>query len=81
MKYCIGCIHWHFSHGEHEPDYSTRTGGWDTPAHLSCKKGHWGDLDLDEVSQPDIERAMEKAETCPDFSERSLPDQPTGEPG
>lgn len=79
MKYCIGCVHLHFT-----PAYA----GWSTDctagidaedASLSCRHGHWkkdlnGDDDLF-----NIEAAMQMAETCPDFHERTA-DQVDGSP-
>jgi hypothetical protein len=56
-----------------DPGYDTEfTGGIGaSEAELACALGHWrrelysgGDL-------PDIEKAMQAAETCPDFAERA----------
>ena len=70
MRYCIGCRYWHFTKGEQGHTYSTMTVDPAIPAAMACKKGHWGELDLGAVYQSDIEWAMEKANTCPDSSER-----------
>lgn len=75
MKYCIGCIHWYVTAHERGQVYSEYTADCDTPANLSCTKGHWL-VGLDpwstgEKLRGEIEACMEKAETCPDFTERA----------
>jgi hypothetical protein len=38
---------------------------------MSCKKGHWKYLEIDEnFAQSDFEHAMEKADNCPDYDDR-----------
>lgn len=74
MRYCIGCIHWRcFSH-EAGHVYSEMTADSDTPAKLTCSKGHWetelSEWQDEEVTRAEIERCMELADKCPDFSER-----------
>lgn len=72
MKYCIGCEHWSFESASDPYHYSTLTSSDGTPASMSCAKGHWRYLELEEsFKQSDLEKAMETAESCPDFSERS----------
>jgi hypothetical protein len=72
MKYCIGCVHLYF-----EPKVmgygSTMTGSWTREeAALSCSRGHWREHLQDGPLPIDLERAMETAETCADFSERII---------
>jgi hypothetical protein len=72
MKYCIGCEHWSFQEASDPYRYSTLTYSNGTPASMSCQKGHWNYLEMKEgFTQSDFEQAMEKAEKCPDFQERS----------
>jgi len=83
MKYCIGCVHLDLMPGYEGTGGGTYTGpGCHFPPELLCRKGHWeaeknasyGDHGLpiaDHVEIVDIERSMSKAETCPDFDERS----------
>jgi hypothetical protein len=75
MKYCIACAHLDFFKADPGYDTECTAGIGATEAEFACGKGHWrrdisGDYDL-----PNIEQAMQKAETCPDFSERT-----SGEP-
>ena len=73
MKYCIGCVHLHFEKGS--DGWCTEvTAGIDAhEAEFACKKRHWRSDIADSGDLPNIERLMMKAETCPDFSERSHP--------
>jgi hypothetical protein len=71
MKYCIGCKHWDFHSADAGYNYSTLTSSDGTPASMSCKKGHWKYLEIDEnFAQSDFEHAMEKADNCPDYDDR-----------
>lgn len=72
-RYCIGCIHWSFEQGSESQVWSSVTIDEGYPAYLSCDRGHWATLNTDVIMQSDIERAMEKAQTCPDYSERPPP--------
>ena len=71
MKYCIGCVHLDFNNAD--PGWSTEcTAGIDKrDAEFACGKGHWRrDVNEYEGLNP-IEKAMQQAETCPDYTERS----------
>jgi len=72
-RYCIGCIHWSFTKGEEGRSYSTMTADSAIPASMACAKKHWAELDLNEIYQSDIEKAMEKANSCADYIERPAP--------
>ena len=75
MKYCIGCVHLNLF--PHEPgySYSTYTQESYVDAKMACAKHHW-EVAFSEYSsnlREEFEKAMEKAETCKDFEERSIP--------
>lgn len=65
MRYCVGCQHWDFDPGCGA--YSDLTPGESWA--MRCKKSHWY-LCGYSTKQRDVEAAMEKAETCPDYIER-----------
>lgn len=64
MKYCVGCKHWTFDVGWSGTDV-TAGDAWSA----ACLKGHWN-ISGHRVSQGEFEQYMEKADTCPDFSDR-----------
>lgn len=73
MKYCIGCCLLNFFPGEEGQVYSEYTSDPSTPAQFACAKKHWAEQLEGSTNVVDIERAMAKAETCPDYWERSDP--------
>ena len=74
-RYCIGCVHLQFTAGSSATQYSELTFEPSTHAQFHCKRGHWErrGLDLNDADQQDVESAMDKAQTCPDYSERPPP--------
>jgi hypothetical protein len=75
MKYCIGCVHLDLTPRDPGRMGSTWTGVYgDEEAATFCKKDHWRVEMGTDATLEDFQRAMEKAETCPDFEERSAPD-------
>ena len=75
MKYCIGCKHLDLMPGYQGAGGGTYTGpGTYFEPELLCAKKHWQLTMPGEYSSVgilDIEREMKRAETCPDFSERT----------
>lgn len=72
MKYCIGCVHLSYADKEMGAN-STMTGAWTMEeASMRCGNGHWKVYLVEYGGTPmfDLEKAMETADTCPDFSER-----------
>jgi len=75
MKYCIGCTHFYYDPGSAGYHYSSWTHDSGTVPSASCKRMHWS-AELDEgFTQEKFQKAMEQAETCPDFEERAEPPQ------
>lgn len=70
MKYCIGCVHLRYDPGSDGYCYSTYTQDPGSPPELACQKKHWEARLRDNFSQEQFQKAMESAETCPDFQER-----------
>lgn len=68
MKYCIGCQHLSMSAYEGSM-YDT---GYGHAANIHCARNHW-EVTCDDYAVDDLEAAMEKAETCPDYVERATP--------
>lgn len=70
MKYCIGCKFLKYSEKQMSCG-SSWTGQYTSEeASMSCAKGKWRSY-LDEYSGLfDLEKAMEAAETCPEFDWR-----------
>ncbi len=71
MKYCIGCIHLNFRPRENPWGWTEETGtlgGED--AQFACSKGYWAEDIVDGTNLVDIQKAMERAESCGDFVER-----------
>lgn len=73
-RYCIGCVHLWFE-GKQISHGSEYTGSWTSEqASIACQLGRWkthleeGPIDFD------LEKAMESAQTCPDYKERPAPD-------
>jgi hypothetical protein len=79
MKYCIGCIHLSYWRASDPYYYSEMTNSNGSPAELACAKGHWKAELSEEITQSRFQSAMEKADTCADFSERP-PSESNGEP-
>lgn len=73
MKYCIGCIHLRYEPAEDGYHYSDLTWDSGSPAEMACQRSHWAQVLNSDFTQEDLQRAMEMAEKCPDFSERPLP--------
>lgn len=71
MKYCIGCTHLYYTPGNEGYHYSSWTHSDGTPAEMSCRKGHWQDVLQEGFTQEKFQKAMESAETCDDYTERS----------
>jgi hypothetical protein len=75
MKYCIGCIHLDLMPGFQGSGGGTYTGpGSYFDPELLCEKKHWERTLSGEEGENmavDIEREMRRAETCPDYKERS----------
>lgn len=72
MKYCIGCVHLYYEPPDPGCMGSTWTGVYgDHDARLACQLGHWEHEFSEGSSIKEFEAAMEKAETCPDFTERA----------
>lgn len=75
MKYCIACKHLDLMPGYQGCGGGTYTGpGSHFPPEMLCKMKHWQLTMPDEYSSVgivDIEREMTRAETCPDFSQRT----------
>jgi hypothetical protein len=71
VKYCIGCVHLMFQ--DKSMGYGTaQTGSWTREdAAIACAKGHWKTHLEEGPIGFDFEKAMETAETCPDFQERA----------
>lgn len=76
MKYCIGCIHMFYRPADPGHMGSEQTGRYgESDASLLCKQGHW-EQDLggtQDIPVSDIAANMLKANTCPDYEERSTP--------
>ncbi len=70
MKYCIGCIHLRYDPGSDGYHYSSWTHSPGSKPELACRKHHWMAELEESFSQQAFQQAMEKAETCADFSER-----------
>jgi hypothetical protein len=75
VKYCIGCKHLNFFRADPGYDTECTAGIGAHEASLACAKGHWHEEITENGDLPFIERAMQKAETCPDFSQRAGADQ------
>ena len=73
MKYCIGCIYLQYSDKDVAIG-SSQTGSWTVEeASLKCARGHWQEYLEPGAVTFDLAKAMEAAETCPDFKERPAP--------
>ena len=73
MKYCIGCKHLYFQPKEYVQG-SSWTGAYvDEEAAMFCSKGYWSQFLPTEPGDVgiDFERAMETAQNCTDYTERS----------
>lgn len=71
MKYCIGCEHLCFDAGDRGYDTECTAGIGAEAASLACAKGYWHEYLYDDLF--DVERAMQRAETCKDYKERKQP--------
>lgn len=73
MKYCIGCKH--LCYQPKVMGYGSEwTGSWTREdAAIACGKGHWETHVTEGPFGFDFAKAMETAETCPDFEERPTP--------
>jgi hypothetical protein len=80
MRYCIGCKHLDLMPGYEGEGGGTYTGpGCHVSPELLCKKNHWEYTIVDDYAKiVDIEEEMRRAETCPDFEERSAEPQSAG---
>lgn len=70
-RYCIGCKHLRYD--DKEMGYGgTMTGSWTyEDASISCGKGHWKRYLTEGPVGFDFEKAMEHAQSCQDYEERS----------
>lgn len=74
MKYCIGCKHLNLSPREPSAQGSELTGTYGgEEAAMFCAKGYWKEEMGEDATLENFQRAMEKADTCLDFSERADP--------
>lgn len=72
MKYCIGCKHLNF-YPRVPGDWTEATGTYGAnEAEMFCSKGYWREEMGPEATLENFQRAMEKADTCPEFSERQV---------
>lgn len=63
-RHCLKCVHCCIYPGWSGTDVTPGD-----PAEMHCKKGHWN---IEHLSKPELCKAMETAETCPDYE----PDPP-----
>lgn len=71
MKYCIGCALLNYQGGQPGREYSEHTYDPSIDPSFACAKGHWAQQLDEDTGITDIEQAMQMAETCPDFVERT----------
>lgn len=71
MKYCIGCVYLRFDAGSPGYDTECTSGIGAEAASIACNKGHWQEYLYDGDGLFAFEEAMQRANTCPDYEERS----------
>jgi len=77
MKYCIGCKYLHYDEPGPGCQGSTLTGTYgDEEAALACKKGYWREEFGRWATVDTFATAMMKAETCVDYEERKIDEEP-----
>lgn len=72
MRYCVGCTHFVFNHGEEGYSYSTLTQDPGSDAEICCAKNHW-EVKINETTRQEFSEFMETADKCHDFDERPAP--------
>lgn len=75
MLYCIGCVHLKYA-DKLKPGGDSQTGSWTVEeAAMLCSLGRWKTHLRADVQLFDFAKAMESAETCPQYEERPGPDE------